>query len=797
MSEPSSAPAPGDETGLAHGSDEFVRLLLESTGEGIYGIDMEGRCTFANPACVRLLGFDSDDELLGENMHDLVHHTRPNGEPYPMVECRIYKAFREGTGVHVDDEVMWRKDGTSFPTEYWSYPMRHDGELVGSVLTFIDITERRRAEEQLRESQELTSLLLESTGEGIYGIDLEGNCTFANPACVRLLGYDSDADLLGRNMHILVHHTLPNGDPYPVPECRIYKAVREGRGVHVDDEVLWRRDGSCFPTEYWSYPMWREGELIGVVLTFIDITERRKVEEQLQLAKAAAEQASEAKSQFMANMSHELRTPMNAILGYSEMLVEDAEDAGLADMVEDLTKINVAGKHLLELINAVLDLSKIEAGRMDVLVESFDVASLLENVVTVAEPLVDKNGNELVKDWDESIGTMHADVTKLRQALFNLLSNAAKFTSDGTITLSVAPEMDGDVEIMRFRVIDTGTGIAADKLDVVFEEFAQAEETTARDYGGTGLGLALTRRLMRLMGGDVTVDSELGVGSTFTIELARDAHAAPTVKRADDERAGDGRADDADRDRSDGWHVLVIDDDSHARDLLTRTLESEGYSVITASNGERGVELARSLRPELITLDILMPGKDGWAVLAELKSHPATTDIPVVMLSIATDRDMGYMLGAVESLTKPVDRAVLHEVVRKYVTADRHHVLVVDDDEASRSMLVRFGEAEGWELSEADNGATALERVREKRPDLILLDLMMPVMDGFEFVEQIQAREEYRGIPIVVVTAKTLTAEDHARLRGSVERVMDKAQMSASDVLSLVRDLTIQRADSS
>ena len=399
MTDPSATPTSGEDSGLAQGSDELVRLLLESTGEGIYGIDLEGRCTFANPACVRLLGFESDEELLGENMHDLVHHTRPNGEPYPMIECRIYKAFREGCGVHVDDEVMWRKDGRSFPTEYWSYPMRHNGELVGSVLTFLDITERRRADEQLRESQELTSLLLESTGEGIYGIDLEGECTFANPACVRLLGYDSDADLLGRNMHILVHHTLPNGDPYPVTECRIYKAVREGRGVHVDDEVLWRRDGSSFPTEYWSYPMWRDGELIGVVLTFVDITERRKVEDQLQRAKAAAEQASEAKSQFMANMSHELRTPMNAILGYSEMLMEDASDAGLTDMAGDLTKINVAGRHLLELINAVLDLSKIEAGRMDLLVEAFDVASLLENVVVVAEPLIEKNGNELVTDW--------------------------------------------------------------------------------------------------------------------------------------------------------------------------------------------------------------------------------------------------------------------------------------------------------------------------------------------------------------------------------------------------------------
>jgi PAS domain S-box-containing protein len=772
-----------DEKRMTEDSDALARLLLESTAEGIYGIDLEGQCTFANPACVRLLGYDSDADLLGHNMHDLVHHTRPNGDPYPMTDCRIYRAFREGCGVHVDDEVMWRRDGTGFPTEYWSYPMRRDGELIGSVLTFVDITERREAEQRIQESQELTSLLLESTGEGIYGIDLEGICTFANPACVRLLGYDSDADLLGHNMHVLVHHTLPNGDPYPVPECRIYKAVREGRGVHADDEVLWRRDGTSFPSEYWSYPMRRDGELVGVVLTFIDITERRQVEEQLRQAMAAAEQASAAKSQFMANMSHELRTPMNAILGYSEMLMEDAEAAELTEMREDLEKINVAGKHLLELINAVLDLSKIEAGRMDIHIETVDVANLLDGVVAVARLLVEKNDNELVEDWDDDVGTIESDVTKLRQSLLNILSNAAKFTDGGTVTLSVERETVEDVEVIRFRVADTGTGIAGDKLEHVFEEFAQAEETTSRDYGGTGLGLSLTRRLVQLMGGDVTLNSELGVGSTFTIEL-------PTVQQGtieqDRRRAAEGPA----GQRSGRPDVLVIDDDVHSRELLTRTLEGEGYHVVTAAGGPAGVELARKVRPGLITLDILMPVMDGWAVLNELKSHPETKDVPVVMLSIAPDGDLAYVMGAVESLTKPVDRDLLHEIVDKYMTPERSHVLIVDDDEGSRTLLARYAEAAGWELAEADNGATALERVRERRPDLILLDLMMPVMDGFEFVEEMNADDELRGVPVVVVTAKTLTAEDRARLQGSVERVIEKGQNSADEILRYVKELS-------
>jgi len=271
------------------GRQEFADLLLNSTGEGIYGVDLDGNCTFANPACLRILGLESDDDLLGRNMHELVHHTLPNGDPYPMTECQIYLAFREGRGVNVDNEVMWRADGSSFPAEYWSYPMEQDGETIGSVLTFVDITERKRAEKRLRESEERTRLLLNSTGEGIYGVDLDGNCTFANPACINILGFESDDDLLGRNMHELVHHTLPNGDPYPMTECQIYLAFREGRGVHVDNEVMWRADGSSFPAEYWSYPMQQDGETIGSVLTFVDITERRRLEAQLRTEHQRAE----------------------------------------------------------------------------------------------------------------------------------------------------------------------------------------------------------------------------------------------------------------------------------------------------------------------------------------------------------------------------------------------------------------------------------------------------------------------------------------------------------------------------
>lgn len=308
------------EAGSQIDNDELIRLLMNSTGEGIYGIDLNGNCTFANPACVRLLGYESDADLLGQNMHNLVHHTRLNGEPYPENECRIYQALRQDEGTHVDDEVLFRKDGESFATEYWSYPMYRGGERIGCVLTFIDITERRQAEQEHRKSSELIRLLMDSTGEGIYGIDLQGNCTFANPACVKLLGYDSDADLIGQNMHNLVHHTRPNGEPYPEKECRIYQALRQDDGTHVDDEVLFRKDGTKFPTEYWSYPTFIDGERVGCVLTFVDITDRLNIEDEMRQTEKMV-----ALGKMSAGLAHELNNPAAAV-GRAASQLGDALD---------------------------------------------------------------------------------------------------------------------------------------------------------------------------------------------------------------------------------------------------------------------------------------------------------------------------------------------------------------------------------------------------------------------------------------------------------------------------------------
>jgi PAS domain S-box-containing protein len=651
--------------------------------------------------------------------------------------------------------------------------------------------------------EELAHLLLNSSGEGIYGIDTNGDAIFVNAACARILGFASEDELMGKHMHNLIHHTRPDGSPYPAEECQIYQALREQKGTHVDDEVLFRADGTSFPAEYWSYPMIRDGELVGAVITLIDITDRLQMHEDMIAARKQAESANKAKSAFLANMSHELRTPMNAIIGYSEMLAEDAEDEGLDDMLQDLNKITAAGRHLLSLINDVLDLSKIEAGKMDLHLETFSLIEMLDEVSSTAASLLEKNDNKLVCSVSEDVGEMHADMTKIRQILFNLISNAAKFTKDGTITLQGSRELRNGLEWIRFVVSDTGIGIPDDKIDLIFKEFSQADETTTRDFGGTGLGLALTRRFCEMMGGTISVESEPGVGSRFFVEVPavvekklenlekeavieeRSAH----TEALDEASAGSaaatfkGKANDSAK-----TMVLVIDDEADARDLLRRHLESEGYAVVTARDGHEGLAVAASLRPSLITLDAMMPRMDGWATLRQLKANPDLKHIPVVMVSIVGDKTMSYALGAVEALQKPVNRKRLDAVVARYAQSPVKTALVVEDDPAARSIVKRYLESANWHVEEAQNGAVAADKTSTKSFGLILLDLMMPVMDGFEFLQQLrQGNGPSAKSPVVVVTAKDLTAEDRERLLQSVEHVVSKSGRDIEEVITDVR----------
>ena len=528
--------------------------------------------------------------------------------------------------------------------------------------------------------------------------------------------------------------------------------------------------------------------------------------EELAAATQAAEVANRAKSQFLANMSHELRTPLNAIIGYSEMLQEECEDLGIEQLVPDLKQIHASGRHLLALVNDILDLSKIESGKMELFLETVDVCSVVSDVSTTVQPLVEKNGNRLEVRCPPNTGAIYADLTKLRQSLFNLLSNAAKFTKQGRIILEGWRETVGTADWVTFRVIDSGIGMNRQQIERLFHPFTQADASTTRQFGGTGLGLTITRRFCQMMGGDVTVESQPGTGSTFTLHLPAEVKPLSSGQGGpcpDREMTLDTSADavatatsltrfPSETPPEERGTVLVIDDDPDARELIRRLLTREGYRVQTAGDGTEGLRLAKKIKPCAITLDVLMPTMDGWAVLTALKGDPDLTGIPVVMVTITSDRNLACALGATDFLTKPIERDRLLSVLRSLDFDCRLvpcRALVVDDDAANRRLLRALLEKESWTVAEAEDGESALAAVAEKTPDLILLDLMMPNMDGFEFAERLHRDARWRSIPIVVITAKDLTDEDRRRLNGSVLRIVRKGG-GPGELLQSLRDLT-------
>jgi PAS domain S-box-containing protein len=481
-------------------------------------------------------------------------------------------------------------------------------------------------------AQRQYELLVRNNPVAIVNLDLDNRIKSCNPGFERLFGW-TEAEVLGRDLDEVV------AGEGALAEARAYTAEAESGSGRTGMGRRQRKDGSQVDVEIVALPVMVGGTRVGMLALYHDVTA-------LYDARRSAEAANEAKSRFLAGMSHELRTPLNAILGYSEMLQEDAREAGQDSFVPDLEKIRSAGKHLLTLINDVLDLSKIEAGKMELYLETFDVRPMLDSVADTVTPLVEKNGNTLALEVGVGLERMRADVTRVRQVLLNLLSNASKFTERGTISLSARREGDDVV----FAVADTGIGMTREQLGRLFQAFAQAEASTSAKYGGTGLGLALSRMFCEMMGGSVGVTSEPGKGTTFTVRLPLEVSGAAAVAA----RAGVP---------GEGRTVLVIDDDAQAREILSRILAREGFRTVAAGDGPAGLAVARTRLPAVITLDVMMPGMDGWAVLEALKADPATAAIPVIMVSVLDERQLGFALGAADYITKPVDRQRLIEAI--------------------------------------------------------------------------------------------------------------------------------------
>ncbi len=503
----------------------------------------------------------------------------------------------------------------------------------------------------------------------------------------------------------------------------------------------------------------------------------------LQTARDQALEADRTKSNFLANMSHELRTPLNAIIGYSEMLQEEARDMELESFIQDLNRINGAGKHLLGLINDILDISKIESGKMQIYLEEANMQTILEDVINIATPLINSKNNKLEIKYNGNISLIYTDVTKLRQCLFNLLSNASKFTSDGIITLSIKRVIKDGVKYIQFSVSDTGIGMTPEQLTRLFKAFSQADASTTRKYGGTGLGLFITQTFCKMLKGDISVTSEANKGTTFTIILPDIRAPEPEIITEEKTQIKPG-------------NLLIIDDDAHIYNFIKESLVQTGYELQHATNSEEGLALARQYLPQVIILDVIMPGTDGWAMLGILKSDPELRQIPVIMLTVLADKDTGYALGATEFLIKPVQANLLIETLERYLSLDQPaNILAVEDDELARTLIIRALSKTPWKITECVNGFDALDKLQHTIPQAILLDLMMPGMDGFEVIKAIRNNEKWRSIPVIVITAKDLTAEDKERLNGGVALIIRKGAYKKEELLTIIQQ-TIEKGKS-
>ncbi|MDH3231830.1 MAG: response regulator [Alphaproteobacteria bacterium] len=609
--------------------------------------------------------------------------------------------------------------------------------------------------------------ILHSMLDGLLVVAPDGSIRTVNTACCRLLGYE-ERELLGQPVSAFL--LAPMHGFSPATASRPREGTARTRG------------GGWLPVLVSSAELpGQPGEETSSVWLFRDITRLKTTQNALITAMREAERANRAKSQFLANMSHELRTPLNAIIGYSEMLLEEAVEGGRAEAVGDLRRINGAGQHLLGLINDVLDLSKIEAGKMEVTPEDFSIPSVVDDVVATIQHMVEDRNNSLTVDVAANLQPMYSDQLKVRQILFNVLSNAAKFTNAGQISFTVRPIVERDGVSIEFSVSDTGIGMTQEQLDKVFGEFLQADSSTTREYGGTGLGLAISRRMARMLGGDISATSAPGKGSTFTVRLptrippmrnTAESTASPLFAAAPIRSADTGRV------------VLVIDGDIDFLELTAWHLTRWGFRAVTASRGSEGLRLARDIQPFAILLDIALPDMDGWTVLRTLKNDAVLNPIPVVVSSTIDESERGREFGAADFMVRPIDWTQLFRTLADLLPrGDGRTVLMVDDDPTSREILRRSLEQAGWIVAEAASGDEGLDWIRDNAADLIVVDLMKPETDGKAFLETFKSSEAAATVPVVLVTAEQMPDSERYALHRMADTVIDKEKAGWNEMV--------------
>ena len=752
-------------------ANALLRGVMENAPIGLGFLDRQLRLSNANRSLATL-----GERTLGVEAGSGTALPPQVSEPLAPHLRKVLEGGRAQTGI----EVAVRPPGKGLARHLLLgvFPLENGdsaGRVEGVGLFAIDDTSRRRAEDRLKRSEARLRTIVDAIPQLAWMTDTEGKVLWYNRRWYDFTGMTPDEAMRGGWCDV----------QHPEHAGRVEQSFREAieTGSPWEDTFPLRgADGRYRWFLSRALPLFEEGEEdesearpIGWFGTNTDITELREAEEQLAAAKAAAEDANMAKSQFIANMSHELRTPLSAVIGYSEMLEEEAQDLDGGDaFLGDLRKISANARHLLSLINDVLDLSKIEAGKMEVQPEDFEVCALVREVASTVEALAERRRNTLVVECPDGVGNGHSDPVKIRQCLFNLLGNAAKFTEDGTITLTAARQDD----LLVFSVRDTGIGMTPEQLDKLFQRFNQADASTTRRFGGTGLGLAITRAFATMLGGEIGVESEAGKGSTFTLRVPADIRAARA--EPDEAAAQRGEAAAIEHDGPAGL-VLVIDDDAATRDLVSRFLRREGFAVRCAADGAEGLAMARRLRPAAILLDVMMPRMDGWAVLSALKSDAELAETPVVMVTVVQERGLAFSLGADDYLNKPVRWDRLRRVLdrfRREVTPGL--ALLIEGDPGARAELSALLTAQGWSVETVADNQAALERLANPpMPAVLVMELRAPAVgDGFALLRELRRRPGLRDVPVIAITEGEVEEAKLSELRDAVRTIVPAEEAS-------------------
>jgi two-component system, sensor histidine kinase and response regulator len=764
-------------------SEEKSRLLLESVGEGIFGVDLEGKVAFINPAANRMLGY-GPEELVNKEIHAVIHHSYADGSAYPKSKCPMYLTYAEGTDQHIADEVLWRKDGSPFPVEYTSMPIKKETQIVGAVVTFMDITERKRTEEALKEKEAQLSTAVNSMVGGIFMIDKDLNFQMTNQQFHQLYDFPIEMGKKGMPFTNLLRRRARRGDYGPGDAERLVSKrlemyqdpARTGQITIYEDTLPGDRN-----TEVYRAPT-ADG---GFVFVVNDITERKKAEDELRIAKETAVEATKAKSEFLANMSHEIRTPMNAIIGMSHLALK----TDLTPKQHDyLKKVDSSAKSLLGIINDILDFSKIEAGKLDMELTEFQLEDTLDNISTLVGIKTQEKGLELLFKTDPAVPrALVGDPLRLGQILINLSNNAVKFTDSGEIVVSTELVKKNNAQVtLKFSVQDTGVGMTAEQAAKLFQPFVQADASTTRKYGGTGLGLTISKRLAEMMGGEIWVESEPGLGSTFSFtadfglgkEKAQKQYTPGSELR--------------------GMKVLVVDDNATSRDIFQEMLESFTCVVTLAGSGPEGItelENARDDQPfELVVMDWKMPGMDGIEASRRIKAHAGLNKIPAIVLVTAYGREeimqQADEVGLEGFLLKPVNPSMLLDtimqalgkaqpepsrLVRKYEQEAEvlegirgANVLLVEDNEINQQVAKEILEGAGLKITLANDGQEAVNAVKEHEYDAVLMDVQMPVMDGYTASREIRKDVRFRELPIIAMTANAMAGDREKSLEAGM-----------------------------